>query len=48
VLNPFDAGLRALIERETGRTCHFYLVRASEFEEALKRLREVAEAAAAV
>lgn len=44
VLNPFNTGLRAAVEKEAGRPCHFYLVRASEFEEARKRLRETVQA----
>lgn len=43
MLNPFNEGLRALVQKTAGRTCHFYLARASEFEEAHKRLRDLAE-----
>lgn len=43
ILNPLNEHARALVQRTAGRPCHFYLVRASEFEEAHKRLRETTE-----
>lgn len=43
VLNPFNQKLRTEVANITGRPCHFYLVRASEFEEARKRLRATVE-----
>ncbi len=42
LLNPLNATTRDAVTKLTGRTCHFYTVRASEFEEAHKRLRESA------
>lgn len=38
VLNPLNKALKSEVQERTGRPCHFYLVRASEFEEALKKL----------
>jgi hypothetical protein len=43
VLNPFSAALRQEVERRLGAACHYYLVRASDFDAAAERLREMAE-----
>ena len=40
VLNPLNEALRADVEKRTGRHCHFYLTRASEFETAMHKLLE--------
>ena len=47
VLNPFNLALRADVQQLCGHPCHFYLSRASEFDAALSRLRQVAESAGA-
>ena len=47
VLNPFNLALRADVQQLCGHPCHFYLARASEFDAALARLRQVAESAGA-
>lgn len=43
LLNPLNASTREEVQRISGRTCHFYLTRASEFDAAHKRLKESAE-----
>jgi hypothetical protein len=43
LLNPFNTSTRHEVEQLTGRTCHFYLTRASEFDLAHKRLKDSAE-----
>ncbi len=40
VLNPFSESLRHELHARTGKSCHFYLVRASEFDLAFRKLRE--------
>ena len=40
VLNPFNQSLRADVQQLCGRPCHFYLTKASEFDNALARLKE--------
>ncbi|HAL91742.1 MAG TPA: hypothetical protein DCM68_01800 [Verrucomicrobia bacterium] len=42
VLNPFSLSLRADIQNLCGFPCHFYLARASDFDQALARLRKTA------
>lgn len=42
VLNPFSPSLRADIQNLCGHPCHFYLVQASDFDNALARLRKAA------
>lgn len=44
VLNPFNQSLRADIQQLCGRPCHFYLTKASEFDNALVRLKEAQSA----
>lgn len=39
VLNPFSSGLFERVERESGHQCHFFLVEASDYDDALGRLR---------
>ena len=45
VLNPFSQSLKADTQRLVGHPCHFYLVKASDFDDALQRLRQAAESA---
>lgn len=45
VLNPFSQSLRTDVQQLCGHPCHFYLAKASEFDNALVRLREAAGAA---
>ncbi len=40
LLNPYHAELKQAIERAVGRTCHFYLTRASEYDAALNAIRK--------
>ena len=40
VLNPFSQSLRADVQLLCGQPCHFFLTRASEFDDALQRLRQ--------
>jgi len=42
VMNPFSATIKTDIETRARITCHLFLARASEFEEARKRLRDAA------
>ena len=44
ILNPFNLSLRADIQQLCGFPCHFYLAKASEFDDALNRLRQMASA----
>lgn len=46
LLNPYDTDLRAEVERLTGSKCHFFLVPASEYDAALKKMQEAAAEAA--
>lgn len=43
LLNPLNMATREETQRISGRTCHFYLTRASEFDAARHRLKEAAE-----
>jgi len=48
VLNPFDKILQTEVATLTGRSCHFYLVSAPDYDKALAHIRKtLAEAAAA-
>ena len=40
VLNPFDRKLQRTVEEMTGRTCHFYLITAEEYDGLLKKMKE--------
>ena len=40
VLNPFDRKLRLAVEEMTGRTCHFYLITAEEYDGLLKKMKD--------
>lgn len=42
VLNPFSESLRREVQARTGKACHFYLVRAAEFDLAVRKLKEIA------
>ena len=43
LLNPLNPATKSEAEKLSGRKCHFYLTRASDFEEAHKRLKSAAE-----
>ena len=43
VLNPFSESLRREVQARTGKSCHFYLVRAAEFDLAFRKLKESQE-----
>ncbi len=43
LLNPVSESLRKDVEEQTGRRCHFFLTRASEFENALTQMLQAAE-----
>ncbi len=43
VLNPLNEQLRQDVEQQTGRACHFYLARASEFVAAYEQLKQSTE-----
>jgi hypothetical protein len=38
VMNPYDKQLRADVAQHLGRACHFFLSRASEFDQAMSRI----------
>ena len=40
LLNPFNQSLRADVQQLCGTPCHFYLAKASEFDDAVLRLRQ--------
>ena len=49
LLNPYDKALREQVQNASGRSCKFYLVKASEYDAALSRIvetesRDVAQA----
>jgi len=41
VMNPYDTGLRSDVETLAGRPCHFFVTRASEFDDAVARIAEI-------
>ena len=41
VMNPYDKGLRQDVQSLAGRTCHFYLTKASEFDQAVSKITDV-------
>lgn len=43
LLNPFDPQLRLDVEQVSGKKCHFYLARPSEFDALLKRYQQTME-----
>ncbi len=43
ILNPLNEQLRQDVEQQTGRDCHFYLTRASEFTAAFEQLKQSTE-----
>lgn len=45
VLNPFNQSLRTDVQQLCGHPCHFYLAKASEFDNAIARLKEASEGA---
>ncbi len=45
LLNPFNQALRADVQQLCASPCHFFLARASEFDNAIARLKEASEAA---
>ncbi len=45
LLNPFNQGLRADVQQLCASPCHFFLARASEFDNAVVRLKEAGAAA---
>ncbi|MDD2235668.1 MAG: hypothetical protein PHP44_00110 [Kiritimatiellae bacterium] len=40
MLNPFDRKLKDAVEEMTGRTCHYYLITAEEYDGLLKKMKE--------
>lgn len=46
VLNPFNNELVDRVEKESGHTCHTYLVEADDYDEALARFRALTKSAA--
>ncbi len=42
LLNPLNQALRDNVQQTTGRTCHFYLARASDFERAADKMLDAA------
>ena len=43
ILNPFSQALRNDVQHLCGQPCHFYFVKASDFDDALRRLQQAAE-----
>lgn len=46
VLNPYNTELREQVKQATGKPCHFYLVSANSYDQALSDIRKMAAAAA--